>query len=61
MQKLRNLNRNYNKIVFVTFENINIQNRVACPKFGHSALNSDLYNYALNAQFVAAVGMLRKI
>ena len=34
--------------------------RVACPKFGHPALISEWLNYALHAEFVAAVGMLRK-
>ena len=29
---------------------------VACPKFGHSALGSKFYNYALNTAFVADEG-----
>ena len=31
-------------------------NKVACPKFGYSALTSENWNYALNTEFVAAVG-----
>ena len=34
--------------------------RVACPKFGHPALSLQFYNYALNTDFVAAVGILRE-
>ena len=30
---------------------------VACPQLGHPALSSDLLNYAINTEFVAAVGM----
>ena len=35
--------------------------RVAGPKFGHPALSSKLYGNALNTEFVAEVGMFRKI
>ena len=33
---------------------------VVCPKFGKPALISEFYDYALDKEFVAAVGMLRK-
>ena len=33
---------------------------VACPKFGHPALNSKFHNYTLNTRLVVAVGMLQK-
>ena len=36
-------------------------NRVACPKFRHPTLSSELWNYELNTEFVAALGILRKI
>ena len=34
--------------------------RIACPKFGHPARCSELYDHAFNTEFHAAVGMLRK-
>ena len=34
--------------------------RVACLDFGKPALSSELYYYAITAEFVAAVGMIRK-
>ena len=34
--------------------------RLACPKFGHSALSSEYYRYAHITEFVPAVGMPRK-
>ena len=34
--------------------------RVACPKFGHLVLSSELQNYTLNIEFVVAIGMLAK-
>ena len=37
-----------------------IQDKVACPKFGHPSLHSYAKDLALNTEFVAAVGMLRK-
>ena len=38
----------------------NICSRIACPKFGHPALSLELYNLALNTEFVPAVCMQRK-
>ena len=35
--------------------------RVEFPKFGHPALSSEFKNVAFNTEFVAVVGMLRKI
>ena len=34
--------------------------RVACPKFGHTVLSSESYDYALNTEFVVSVSMIRK-
>ena len=36
--------------------------RVVCPQFGHRALSSEFFKYALNTEFLdsATVGMLRK-
>ena len=34
--------------------------RITCQKFEHPALSSELQNYALNTEFVSAVGKLQK-
>ena len=50
------------KIIVNTFLALpkDVINRIACLKFGHPALSSEFSNYALNTEFVSAVGMVQK-